>query len=146
VILDGAGIRPVHGRIRWKSRRYKVEASPDAEYVLINGHKMTTASIRQGDEIVVGDCRMFLLRADDDQEKPARRKSAAVDDRTRVMAPPVVPQDQTGRRERRSRSKPRRESLLESDDWLAAFRGKTPRPKVTESAPAPLPRTAARSR
>ena len=63
VILEGEGIRPVHGRIRWKSKRYKVEASPDAEFVLINGHKMTTGSIRQGDEIAVGECRMFLLRA-----------------------------------------------------------------------------------
>ena len=54
VILEGDGIRPVHGRIRWKKRRFRVEASPDAEFVLINGAKMSTGSIRQGDEIVVG--------------------------------------------------------------------------------------------
>ena len=56
----------MHGRIRWKSKKFKIEASPDAEYVVINGHKMTTGSIHQGDEITVGDCRMFLIRADED--------------------------------------------------------------------------------
>ena len=70
VLLEGEGIRPVHGRIRWKSERFKVEASPDAEYVLINGHKMTTGSIHQGDEIAVGDCRMFLIRAEEDLDEP----------------------------------------------------------------------------
>ena len=44
VLLDGEGIRPVHGRIRWKKRRFRVEASPDAEFVLDNGTKMTAAA------------------------------------------------------------------------------------------------------
>ena len=39
VLLDGEGIRPVHGRIRWKKRRFRVEASPDAEYVLDQRHQ-----------------------------------------------------------------------------------------------------------
>ena len=77
VVLDGEFIRPVHGRIRWKSRRFKVEASPDAEYVVINGHKMTVSSIHQGDEITVGDCRMFLIRADEELEKAGQKKSTA---------------------------------------------------------------------
>ena len=55
----------MHGRIRWKRGRLKVEASPDAEYVLINGHKMATGSIDIGDEVAVGPCRIFLLRIDD---------------------------------------------------------------------------------
>ena len=38
ISLEGPGIKPVHGRIRWKRGRFKVEASPDAEFVLINGH------------------------------------------------------------------------------------------------------------
>ena len=77
VRLDGDRIRPVHGRIRWKKRRFRVEASPDAEFVLINGAKMSTGSIRQGDEIAVGDCRIFLLRDDgdpDDGESPPARR------------------------------------------------------------------------
>ena len=52
IILEGPGIKPVHGRIRWKSGRFKVEASPDAEFVVINGHRMTNGSIDLGDEIV----------------------------------------------------------------------------------------------
>src|SRR5580700_4766344 len=88
VILDGEGIRPVHGRIRWKTRRFRVEASPDAEFVLINGTKMAAGSIRQGDEIGVGGCRIFLLRDDGEAEN-----GDAVPDEgpTRVMAAPVVP-------------------------------------------------------
>ena len=82
VLLDGDGIRPVHGRIRWKKRRFRVEASPDAEFVLINGTKMATGSIHQGDEIAVGACRMFLLRDDDetdvaDAADTARRSTMA---------------------------------------------------------------------
>ena len=73
VILQGEFIRPVHGRIRWKEPKFKVEASPDAEFVLINGHKMTTGSLRQGDEITVGDCRMFL----DPRVATKRGRSAA---------------------------------------------------------------------
>jgi len=144
VLLDGEGIRPVHGRIRWKSRRYKVEASPDAEYVLVNGQKMATSSIRQGDEIAVGECRMFLLRSDDDVKQASPSKHSPEGERTRVMSPPVVPQGGTRRRGSRSRSRSRDESLLESDDWLGFLRRRTPRPEVTDSAPAPLARTAGR--
>ncbi len=68
VVLEGAGIRPVHGRIRWKRKRFKVEASPDAEYVLVNGHKMTSSTIHQGDEIAVGPCRMFLLKVAEEED------------------------------------------------------------------------------
>ena len=72
VVLSGEFIRPVHGRIRCKAKKFKVEASPDAEFVLINGHKMTTGSVRQGDEITVGDCRMFLIRVEEDLNEPDR--------------------------------------------------------------------------
>src|SRR6516225_2948933 len=66
VVLEGAGIRPVHGRIRWKRKKFKIEASPDAEFVLINGHKMASGSVHQGDEIGVAHYRMFLLRVEED--------------------------------------------------------------------------------
>ena len=65
VILDGDGIRPVHGRIRWKKTRFRVEASPDAEFVQLNGSKMAAGSLNEGDEITIGSCRIFLLRNDD---------------------------------------------------------------------------------
>ncbi len=92
IILEGAGIKPVHGRIRWKRGRFKVEASPDAEFVIINGHKMTTGSIELGDEVSVGPCRLFLLRMDDEAQPAGRpsRRGAEAEGRT-VVAPPPVP-------------------------------------------------------
>jgi outer membrane protein assembly factor BamB len=134
VVLQGEFIRPVHGRIRWKSEKFKVEASPDAEFVLINGHKMTTGSIRQGDEITVGDCRMFLIRAEEDDGNPKRSKSPGGDDRTRVAAPPVVPArtasspSSSSRRGGRPAGRDEPPSL-ERDDWLDSIRtaqGKEP--------------------
>ncbi len=91
-VLEGDGIRPVHGRIRWKKPRFRVEASPDAEFVLINGTKMTAGSIHQGDEIAVGSCRIFLLRNDEDLID-VRQSTSAFDRRSRheVLAAPFVP-------------------------------------------------------
>ena len=90
IVLAGEGILPVQGRIRWKKGRYRVEASPDAEYVVINGHKMTSSSLHQGDELTVGRCRFFLLRLDEEIEsrastRPARRQD---EERTRVLENP----------------------------------------------------------
>ncbi|MDR3633999.1 MAG: PQQ-binding-like beta-propeller repeat protein [Isosphaeraceae bacterium] len=82
IILSGPGVLPFHGRIRWKGKRYKVDASPDAEFLLVNGHKMTASSFRQGDEIQVGPCRIFMLYAADDLPP--------VDDKTRIQAAPVA--------------------------------------------------------
>src|SRR4051812_12222087 len=67
IVLVGDGILPFHGRVRWKSKRYKADASPEAEYLLINGHKMTSASFRPGDEIKVGPCKITMLHGDDDE-------------------------------------------------------------------------------
>jgi len=125
VVLEGEGIRPVHGRIRWKSKRFKIEASPDAQFVLINGHKMTTGSVHQGDEITVGPCRMFLLKVDDDQTTASASKSQADEGRTKVLSPPVGGMTQTtrpqGRSHERKRKGPRGETLLERDDWLGSL-------------------------
>ncbi len=91
VVLEGDGIRPVHGRIRFKKEKYRIEASPDAEFVVINGHKMTTSSLHQGDEITLGGCRIFMLRGDDDRA-PARVSRGAVDEgKTRVLDPRGAP-------------------------------------------------------
>jgi tetratricopeptide (TPR) repeat protein len=142
VVLEGEFIRPVHGRIRWKSRRFKVEASPDAEYVVINGHKMTVSSIHQGDEIAVGDCRMFLIRADEDMDKGGRNRSAAQEDRTRVASAKVVPSPDRSRRSAKGgdRDEP---PILERDDWVDSLRspgGPGIEPGIA-SVEAPLRRT-----
>ena len=91
IVLEGPGVNPVHGRIRWKKGKFKVEASPDAEYVLINGQKMSTGSMDVGDEVAVGPCRIFLLRADDGPISVGRtgRGVAAEESRTLVVPPPI---------------------------------------------------------
>jgi outer membrane protein assembly factor BamB len=65
IVLDDSGALPIQGRIRWKRTRFKVDASPEAGFVVLNGRKMTSASFRQGDEIEVGSCRIFLLNTDE---------------------------------------------------------------------------------
>src|SRR5437899_7819987 len=63
IILAGEGILPFHGRIRWKAQkqRFKIDASPEAQYLLINGHKMAASSFRLGDEVAVGSHRIFMI-------------------------------------------------------------------------------------
>ena len=87
IVLSGEGILPFHGRVRWQAKRerYKVDASPEAEYLLVNGHKMATASFRQGDEVQVGACRIFMINEGDYPVAPV--SAPARDDVTRVMAP-----------------------------------------------------------
>ncbi len=143
VLLQGNGIRPVHGRIRWKSKRFKIEASPDAEFVVINGHKMTTSSLEQGDEIVVGDCRMFLIRTEEDLAPAKRSKAGADEERTRHAAAPVVPVREHAKHKTRSRDPG--PPLLERTDWLDSLRSTRPEPGVA-SVDAPLQRSFSRGR
>jgi len=65
VRLEGAGIRPFHGRIRWKARRFKADASPEVPWIEVNGVQVKSKSLYQGDEIRVGACRIFLLSTED---------------------------------------------------------------------------------
>ena len=142
----GQGIRPVHGRIRWSANRYKVEASPDAEYVLVNGHKMSASSIGQGDEIVVGGCRIFMLRGEGGPRTSARSSASP----GRCANAPGV-RDRAGRRPtRRGAGGPRARNpgarlVLEKDDWLESLRPKS-RPEAAELASSPLSRQAGRAR
>jgi outer membrane protein assembly factor BamB len=124
IVLSGEGVSPVHGRIRWKKGRYRVEASPDAQYVTINGHKMTSSSLHQGDEMTVGPCRLFMMRVDESLEAaPSRRQVTRPDEeRTKVLEGPAhytpasggmsEPARQSGKRSKG------RESLLERNEWL----------------------------
>lgn len=65
VVLDGPGVQPFHGRIRWKSRRFKADASPDVPWIEVNGLQVKSKSLYQGDEIRIGRCRIFLLSVED---------------------------------------------------------------------------------
>src|SRR5437764_1162259 len=72
VVLSGDGVLPFHARLRWKSTRYKVDASPDARFLLINGQKLAASSFRQGDELEIGPCRIFMIHADEDLPRDDR--------------------------------------------------------------------------
>lgn len=144
IILEGAGINPVHGRIQWRRGKLKVEASPDAEYVLINGHKMASGSIDVGDEVIVGPCRIFLLRAEEGTVTAGRagRASAAEEGRTMVVPPPypAAGPEVTGRYDPatspgRGRSKYVRPSDLpaEQADWARAMARGGPSAAADES-------------
>jgi hypothetical protein len=65
IVLDGPGIQPFHGRIRWKTRRFKADASPEVPWIEVNGLQVKSKSLYQGDEIRVGHCRIFLLSLED---------------------------------------------------------------------------------
>ncbi|MGO9916759.1 MAG: PQQ-binding-like beta-propeller repeat protein [Isosphaeraceae bacterium] len=150
VVLEGAGIRPVHGRVRWRRKRFKVEASPDAEYVLVNGQKMTSSTIHQGDEIAVGACRMFLLKVAEEEDAGPGARRRGEEGRTQVLAAPVVPLDPNagvagpgrhGRPPTHLHMGPTSESLLERDDWLDALKEDSPggkrRPLLDDDAKPP---------
>jgi outer membrane protein assembly factor BamB len=81
IILKGEGVYPFHGRLRWKTNRFKADASPDAEFLYINGHKMASSSFRQGDEMEIGPNRIFMIQVEEDLPR---------DDKTRIQpAPPA---------------------------------------------------------
>src|SRR4051794_31252096 len=88
VVVVGEGVFPFHGRIRWNpsKNRFKVDASPDAQFLVVNGHRMSSSSFRMGDEIEVGGNRIFLLNEGEGvpTEAPPR------DDVTRVQPPPFA--------------------------------------------------------
>jgi outer membrane protein assembly factor BamB len=133
IALEGAGILPVHGRIRWKDKGYKVDASPDAEYIVINGTKMTSSGLRHGDEIAVGPCRLVMKRPRERAKPLAPKPLAPDEERTPVKAPPIVQLEGDGRGSRRKEAAaparplpPRNESLLERDDWLYGLQQQRP--------------------
>src|SRR5258708_5202887 len=88
IVLNGEDVLPFHGRVRWQNRkgRFKVDASPDAEFLWVNGHKMSSSSFRQGDEVQVGACRIFMIN-EGEAGPVAAPTSPPRDDVTRVQPP-----------------------------------------------------------
>jgi outer membrane protein assembly factor BamB len=135
IVLNGPGVLPFHGRLRWKSTRFKVDASPDAGYLEVNGQRLASSSFRQGDEITVGPCRIFMIHSDEDlPPEPADDKTRIQPlperiDPTRIAPPPTAGPDPARepkskpreRRKRRSEPAPpaqRRGATLEQVDWM----------------------------
>jgi outer membrane protein assembly factor BamB len=81
VVIDEPSVAPVHGRIRWKKRKFKLDAGADVESIDLNGKRIKSSSLYQGDEIRVGSTRIFVISTEDANEPPE-------DDKTRVQAAP----------------------------------------------------------
>ena len=91
LVLDDPAVLPFHGRLRWRRDRIKIDASPQAEFIELNGRKLASGTFRQGDELQIGSCRIFLISAG--IEVPPQRESPhSGDDATRVQPAPVPPQ------------------------------------------------------
>lgn len=82
IVLTAPGILPVHGRLRWKGGRFKIDASPEARAIERNGKKVSSASFRIGDEVRVGPFRIFMVNPAD----------GPMDEKTRVLTRPLAGQ------------------------------------------------------
>ena len=83
IVLSGPDVLPFHGRVRWKLNRYKVDASPEARYLIVNGKKMAAAASAKVTRSRSARAGFFMLQADEDDEPPP------ADDKTRIQAPPL---------------------------------------------------------
>ena len=83
IVLGGDGVAPIHGRIRWSKRRYKVDAGAGVDSIEVNGKRVKTSTLYQGDEIRAGLGRIFVITTEDHVRAPAE------DDRTRIQAAPI---------------------------------------------------------
>jgi pSer/pThr/pTyr-binding forkhead associated (FHA) protein len=84
IVLKDPNILPFHARLRWKGGKFKAEAFPEAGSIEVNGKRVVAASFRQGDEIRIGQHRIFLQKIDD-------LATPKTDDKTVVQAPPGRP-------------------------------------------------------
>ncbi|QDV37046.1 outer membrane protein assembly factor BamB family protein [Tautonia plasticadhaerens] len=83
IVLGDPSALPFHGRLRWKTDRYKIEATPEARAIEVDGKKVVSSSFRQGSELRVGKARVFLITPDDgpadfEKTKVRARPGAAV--------------------------------------------------------------------
>jgi len=134
IVLHGDGIVAIHGRLRWKETKYKVEATPEAKFVEVNGRKAVSASFRLGDEIRIGPAVIYLTESEEAAQaagSPAKPRAAAP--RQPAPAPSTAPRDRAGAPELAA---PPREAPATFDDRDAS-RSRT-------AAAAPPPAVAAR--
>ena len=90
IVLAGPGIAPFHGRIRWADRRFKVDAGAEVAALEINGKPLRSSTLYQGDEIAVGDCRIFVISVEDPAGAGSPNASPPADDRTRILDTPAA--------------------------------------------------------
>lgn len=110
IVLHGEGVLPFHGRLRWKETKYKVEATPESKFVLLNGRKVVSATVRVNDEIRIGPCLIYMTEADEATEAPPPPATATPTGKARPYAEPLTPVTPPPRLESASppRPKPRK--------------------------------------
>lgn len=60
VVLNDPRALPYHARLRWVNGQLRIEAFPEARVVEVNGKKVVSTALNQGDEIQIGQFRVFL--------------------------------------------------------------------------------------
>ena len=138
IVLDGEGVLPIHGRLRWKGGRFKVDAAPDAHYVERNGKKVRTASLRMGDELRVGGFRIYMINPEEGPEDDAS------EGRTEVRPPPVLkpvlpPEARPAEAKTEVRARPGLVSDFADDDWVEVLEVVPPSVDMPGPPPASTP-------
>ncbi len=153
VQLNDPSVSSFHGRIRWSRTNFKVEAVNDASFVEVNGTKVKSKGLHQGDEVRAGHTRIFLLSVEDDGpdhgEKtvvldPHTARVAGIDldapGKSAFMAPPPPASAPPPQYHKMDMAPPSLEFLaegLDDDDEDDDIVTLTP---AREHAPVPLPR------
>ncbi len=75
IVLPGPGVFPIHGRIRWKNEHFKVQASPEAGQIEVNGKLAEAKTFKTGDELRVGSTRIVLIDDSEDDAEISRKES-----------------------------------------------------------------------
>ena len=119
VVLNDPSVALVHGRIRWQKRKYKIDAGAEVDALEVNGKRIKSSTLYQGDEIRVGSSRIFVIST---EEHDAARE----DDKTRIQAAPKAQGLGVGK------GSPRPAAFFEADSVAEVLDGPT--------RPAPLKR------
>ncbi len=90
-----------------------VDASPEAEYLLVNGHKMASAGFHQGDEVRILENRIFMIN---EASGPAPVVRPPRDDVTRVQPPAFMPPPAAGQPIKRGSWRERLEAPMPSSE------------------------------
>ncbi len=141
IVAEGKDVAAIHARIRWSKRRYKVDTVAEVDAVEVNGKRVKSSTVYQGDEIRVGLCRIFVITTEEgaaaapaDEKttiRPAPAAFGAPSSGSRSVGPAVFESPAISRvLEVPARPEP----LKRNRDWKAAL--KEAEPSVEEPAPA----------
>ncbi len=84
IVINDPAVAPIHGRILWQKRRYKIDAGADVDAIEVNGKRLKKSTLYQGDEIRIGTTRVFVISTEES------RVAIPADDKTRIQPAPKV--------------------------------------------------------